>query len=60
MRHTITVDISPGGETKTTVQGIKGKGCEVLLKWLEKLGKTTGGGRTDEYFEKEAEKTCGN
>jgi hypothetical protein len=35
MREEITVEISPSGDVKISVKGVKGKSCKALTKGLE-------------------------
>ena len=38
MKHEIEIVVLPGGELETTVKGITGSACELVSRWLEKLG----------------------
>jgi hypothetical protein len=37
-KHTIEVEIEPGGIIKSEVHGILGSGCEAECKWIDELG----------------------
>jgi hypothetical protein len=52
LREKITVEISPTGETKVSVTGVRGKRCLQLTEELEKeLGQMTESKLTGEYYE---------
>lgn len=38
-KHTIEIEIEPGGTVKSEVHGILGSGCEDECRWLDQLGK---------------------
>jgi hypothetical protein len=39
-KHTIEIEIEPGGILKSEVHGISGSGCSGECNWLSKLGIT--------------------
>jgi hypothetical protein len=54
MAEEITVAISPSGDVKVSVKGIKGKACKALTKHLEEsFGDAQKSDTTPEYYEPE-------
>lgn len=51
-KHTIEIEILPGGIIQSEVHGILGSGCEAECKWIDQLGrileykKTSDAGKT--------------
>lgn len=57
-KHEVEVTISPDGEVKVHIKGIKGKKCLDLVKFLQEeghLGKIKEQRLTSEYYEPEPE-----
>nr|HID13616.1 DUF2997 domain-containing protein [Anaerolineae bacterium] len=53
MPYTITVTIDEEGNASFEVKGIKGPGCEKVLKPFEKLGPVVKERKTPEYYQAE-------
>ena len=51
--YTITVNIDQEGNVTFEVKGIKGAGCEKVLKPFEKLGQVVEERKTPEYYQAE-------
>jgi hypothetical protein len=52
----LDIEISPAGEVKVHIRGIKGKGCLELMKKIEKeLGSVSERKPTSEYYEQPEE-----
>jgi hypothetical protein len=49
--HTIDIEISPQGEVRSTVQGIKGAACGDISKFLDELGNVVEDQATAELYE---------
>ncbi len=49
--HTIKIEISPEGEVKATVQGVKGAACTDISKFLDELGNVIEDQATAEMYE---------
>ena len=49
--HTIEIVITPEGEVKSTVKGVKGTACHEISKWLDDLGKVTHDSKTPDYYQ---------
>jgi hypothetical protein len=49
--HTIEITITPEGEVKSTVKGVKGVACHEISKWLDDLGKVTHDSKTPDFFQ---------
>ena len=53
----ITILIRPDGSTEVQVQGVKGRACADVDKFLrDALGRDAGGHRTGEWYESESER----
>ena len=39
--HSLTIEISPDGEIKSTVHGIAGPDCSKISEWINDLGEVT-------------------
>jgi hypothetical protein len=39
--HTLTIEITPDGEIKSTVHGIAGPDCSKISEWIDSLGNVT-------------------
>lgn len=51
MKTEVFIEISPSGDTKVSVKGVKGESCQSLTKEFEAaLGKTTSDSKTKEYY----------
>jgi len=53
MAYTITVNIDEQGNVSLEVKGIKGAGCEKVLRPFEQLGKVVEEKKTAEYYQAE-------
>ncbi len=49
--HSIIIDITPEGQIKSTVKGVKGPACGKLTEWLDQLGKVETTTPTPEYYQ---------
>ena len=58
MPYTITVTIDEEGNASFEVKGIKGPGCEKVLKPFEKLGPVVKERKTPEYYQAEVSITA--
>jgi hypothetical protein len=45
--------IDPTGNIQSIVKGLKGKGCNILIEDIKKLGQTVQESPTGEFYEKE-------
>ncbi len=52
--HTIEIEITPQGEVKATVQGVKGAACTDISKFLDELGEVVEDQATAEMYEQPA------
>lgn len=52
-RYEIEIEVTPEGEIKATVKGVKGKQCGPLSQFLDELGIVTHDGDTPEAFQQE-------
>ena len=48
---TIDVEITPGGEVKTTVNGVSGPQCGPLSEFLNKLGEVVEDSPTPDFYQ---------
>jgi len=58
--HTIEIVITPDGEVKATVQGIKGPSCGEASAFLDRLGEVVEDRDTAEYYEQPMHDSCHN
>ncbi|MGD9099247.1 MAG: DUF2997 domain-containing protein [Anaerolineae bacterium] len=49
--HTIEIEITPQGEVKATVQGVKGAACADISAFLDELGEVAEDRVTAEFYE---------
>jgi len=47
--HSLTIEISPEGELKSTVHGIAGPDCSKISEWIDSLGNVTKDEKTLDY-----------
>lgn len=39
--HSLTIEIAPNGEIKSTVHGVAGADCSKISEWIDSLGNVT-------------------
>ena len=47
--HTLTIEITPDGEIRSTVHGIAGPDCSKISEWIDSLGNVTKDEKTLDY-----------
>lgn len=55
-RYTIEFEIEPSGEFTAKLNGIKGKACHEVMKFLDDMGVVLIDAPTEEFFQKEEER----
>ncbi len=51
-KHEVEITISPAGEVRVHIKGVKGKACLAYAKWFEEIvGKLKNQTLTSEYYE---------
>jgi acylphosphatase len=54
----IIVEVSPSGEVKVSVKGVKGKACKDLTKKIEEaLGEASNVKETEEYYQEATQRS---